>query len=159
MNKLQFSNKKTLKLTNVLQCRIYFDEEGFDFNAAIEKMQSLIKVKGAIQIGPLIQHTKTYMNESNELDMEIVLMMQCNNYIHKLEEPYSMESVIRVQDCMYCRYTGPEEKMKFAYDKIGVEAFEANEHLADENYTIFLDRNFEDETITSDIFVPRATVI
>ena len=38
--------------------------------------------------------------------MEIILMLQCNNFIHKLEEPYGMDSVIRVTDCMYCRYQG-----------------------------------------------------
>ena len=51
-------------------------------------------------------------------------MRQANNFIHNVEAPYTMESVLRVRNCMYARYTGPEEKLKLAYDKINVTAFE-----------------------------------
>ena len=121
----------------------------------IEQMQQYIKIKGATQIGPLIQCSRVYMNENNELDMEIILMLQCNNYIHNVEPPYSMESVIRVPNCMYCRYIGPEDKLKFAYDKIHLEAFENDIELEDCSYTIFVDRNEEEETIVADVFIPR----
>ncbi len=67
-----------------------------------------------------------------------------------------MEAVIRVTDCMYCRYHGPEEKMKFAYDKIGVEAFENDIELNGENYTIMVDQNEEDETIRAVSFLTRS---
>ena len=73
MKKLQFNENKTLKLTNVLKYKILLDEENFDFNVAIEQMQSYIKTKGAMQVGPLIQYTRTFINESGELDMEIVI--------------------------------------------------------------------------------------
>ncbi len=85
MGKIQFNENKTLKLTNVLKYKILLDEEDFDFNVAIEQMQSYIKTKGAMQIGPLIQYTRTFLNENNELDMEIIMMLQCNNYIHNVE--------------------------------------------------------------------------
>lgn len=55
MNKLQFHNNKVLKLTNVLKYKILIDEESFDLNVAIEQMQSYIKIKGAMQVGLLIQ--------------------------------------------------------------------------------------------------------
>lgn len=55
MNKLQFHNKKVLKLTNVLKYKILIDEESFGFNVVIEQMQSYIKIKGAMQVGLLIQ--------------------------------------------------------------------------------------------------------
>ena len=155
MNKFQFNGNKVLKLTNVLKYKILLDDESFDFNVAIEQMQSYIKTKGAMQIGPLIQYTRTFLNENGELDMEIVLMLQCNNYIHNVEPPYSMESVIRVPNCMYCRYIGPEDKLKFAYDKIHLEAFENDIELEDCSYTIFVDRKDEDETIVADVFIPR----
>lgn len=156
MSKLQFSENKTLKLTNVLKCKILIGEEDFDFNVAIEQMQTYIKTKGAIQIGPLIQYTKTFINEDNEVDMEIVLMLQCNNYIHKVEQPYSMEAVIRVPDALYCRYMGPETLMKFAYDKINLEAFENDIKLEDYNYTIFVNNNPEEDMIIAEVFFPRA---
>ena len=156
MNKITTNQSKAIKLTNTLKYKCLLNEEDFDFNIAIEKMQSYIKVKAATQIGPLIQHTRAYINENNELDMEMIMMLQCNNYIHSVEEPYSMESVLRVADCMYCRYIGPEDKLKFAYDKLNLEAFENNIQLKGESYTIFVDRNEEENTIIADVFMPRA---
>lgn len=156
MNKLQFHNKKVLKLTNVLKYKILIDEESFDFNVAIEQMQSYIKIKGAMQVGPLIQYTKTFINDAGELDMEIIMMLQCNNYINNVEQPYAMESVVRVPNAMYCRYNGPEEKLKFAYDKIQLEAFENDIQLNGDSYTIFVDRDEENETITADVFMERS---
>ena len=155
MNKLQFKENKILKLINVLRYKAQIEQEDFDFNVMIEQMKSYIKIKGVTQVGPLIQYTKTFMNDNGELDMEIILMLQCNNYIHNVESPYSMESVIRVPNCMYCRYIGPEDKLKFAYDKIHLEAFENDIELEDCSYTIFVDRNEEDETIVADVFIPR----
>ena len=156
MSKLQFNENKTLKLTNVLKYKILLGEEDFDLNVVIEQMQSYIKTKGSIQIGPLIQYTKTFVNENNELDMEIYLMLQCNNFIHSVEQPYSMESIIRVQNAMYCRYHGSEQTLKFAYDKINLEAFENDIKVADYNYTIFVDNNPEEDIMTADVFIPRA---
>ena len=156
MNKLQFNESKTLKLTNVLKYKILVNEEDFDFNVAIEQMQTYIKTKGAMQVGPLIQYTRTFLNENNELDMEVIMMLQCNNYIHTVEAPYSMESVIRVPDAMYCRYTGPEMTLKFAYDKINLEAFEQDIKLANYSYMIFVDNNVEEEIMIADVFVPKA---
>lgn len=155
MSKLQFNENKVLKLQNVLICKLDLTDENMNFNIIVEKMQSYIKVKGAVQIGPLIQHTETYVNEKEELDMEISLMLQCNNYIHSVEEPYRMESVIRVPDCMYCRYIGPEEKMKFSYDKINLEAFENDIELSGKSYTVFVDQNAEEGTIVADVFMPK----
>lgn len=156
MRKIDFNINKTLKLSNALKYKVLLGDDNFDLGVAIEQMQSYIRTKGAMQIGPLIQYTRTFINDNNELDMEIVLMLQCNNYIHSVEQPYSMESIIRVPDAMYCRYTGPESKLKFAYDKINLEAFEADIELADCNYTVFVGNNPEEETIVADVFIPRA---
>ena len=156
MGKLQFSENKTLKLTNVLKYNMLINEEDFDFNVAIMQMQSYIKTKGAMQVGPLIQYTRTFLNENNELDMEIVMMLQCNNFIHSVEHPYSMEAVIRVPDAMYCRYTGAENTLKFAYDKINLEAFENDIKLGECSYTIFVDKNEEEDIMIADVFIPKA---
>ena len=155
MSKISFNNHKVLKICNVLMAELIIKDGDFNLDMSIEQMQSYIKIKGATQIGPLIQYSKVFTNENNELDMKILLLLQCNNYIHNVEPPYSMESVIRVANCMYCRYIGPEDKLKFAYDKIHLEAFENDIELEDCSYTIFVDRNEEDETIVADVFIPR----
>lgn len=144
MSKLQINQNKILKLQNVLFCKVNLEEEEMDFNIIVEKMQSYIKVKGAMQIGPLIQHTKPFVNNEEELDVELNLLLQCNNFIHNVKKPYRMESIIRVQNCMYCHYSGPEEKLKFAYDKINLEAFENDIELTGESYTVFVDQNEEE---------------
>lgn len=155
MKKISECQIRTLKLSNVLIYPVSFGNAEFDISVLIEQMQSKIQTKGACQIGPLIQYTRVNVDENNELNMEIYIMLQCNNYIHNVEPPYSMESVIRVPNCMYCRYIGPEDKLKFAYDKIHLEAFENDIELEDCSYTIFVDRNEEDETIVADVFIPR----
>ncbi len=155
MGKLQFNTSKILKLQNVLKSKIDLENQDMDLAVLVEKMQSYIKVKGAVQIGPLIQQTRTFVNEEEELYMEIILMLQCNHFINSVEKPYSMESVLRVTDCMYCRYMGPEEQLKIAYDKINVEAFENDIELEGESYTVFVDENEEEGTIVADVFVPK----
>ncbi len=156
MSKIQLNSNKILKLQNVLIAKVDFSEKKMDINLFIEKMQSYIKVNGAMQIGPLIQNTKTIINKEQELDVEVTLLLQCNNYIHNVEQPYYMESVIRISNCMYCRYIGPEEKLKFAYDKINLEAFENDIELTGESYTVFVDQNEEEGTIVADVFMPKA---
>ena len=156
MNKLQYHSNKVLKLTNVLKYKLLINEEDFNFNATIEQMQSYIKTKGATQIGPLIQYTRTFMNENGKLDMNIIMMLQCNNYIHNVEPPYAMESVIRVPNALYCRYTGPESKLGLAYEKINIEAFEQDIILASCSYTIFVENKPEKGIMIADVFVPRA---
>ena len=76
MNKIQFNQSKILKLTNVLKNTLLLNDENFNLNVVIEQMQSYIKTKGATQIGPLIQYTRVFTNENNEVEMEIVLMSQ-----------------------------------------------------------------------------------
>ncbi len=154
MSKLNFNNNKTLKLTNVLKYRILVVDDEIDFNVIVEQMQSFIRAKGAMQVGPLIQYSKSYTNDDGQLDVEITMMLQCNNYIHNVESPYSMEAVIRVPNAMYCRYNGPETKLKYAYDKIQLEAFENDVELDDCNYTIYVAKDELEETIMADVFMP-----
>ena len=156
VNKLIFNQSKTLKIINALKYKILINEKNFDFNIAIEQMQSYIRTKGGMQIGPLIQYARTFIDEEGAIDMDVIMMLQCNNYIHSVDRPYSMESVLRVPNCMYCRYVGPEDKLKFAYDKIQLEAFENNIPLKGDSYTIFVDRDEENDTITADVFMERA---
>lgn len=156
MSKLQYHDNRTLKLTNVLKYRIILEKKDVDFDIIIRQMQIYIKTKGAIQVGPLIQYTKSIVNENGELNIEIIMMLQCNHYIHNVEFPYSMESIIRIPNALYCKYNGPEKYVKFAHDKIQLEAFENEIPLKGDSYTIFVDQNEEEETIIADVFMERA---
>lgn len=146
--------EKALKLINVLCFHMDIASLHVNMNLQIEKVQNYIKTKGAKQIGPMIQYTRTYVNEKNEIDIEIIYMLQCNTMLHDVEHPYTMETEIRVPNCMYIHYVGSGEKLKFAYDKIALEAFELGVKLADENYTVFIDDSNEEEGLVADVFVP-----
>lgn len=159
MKKLQFHENKVLKLTNVLEYKILLDADKLDFNIAVEQMQSYIRTKGIMQIGPLIQYTRTCINSDNELEVELVLMLQCSDFIHNVEAPFSMKDVIRVPNALYCRYTGPDSCLKFAYDKINLEAFENDIVTENCNYTVFLKNDIHDDVIIADVFVPRADAL
>ena len=153
-NKIQLSNNKVIKLTNVIIREINIQDTD-DFYKLVLHMENYIKSKGATPIGPLIQKTEYSVNEEGQLDIKVYLMRQANNFIHNVEAPYTMESVLRVRNCMYARYTGPEEKLKLAYDKINVAAFEEDIELSNSNYTIFVDK--QDDNIVADIFVEKKT--
>lgn len=151
-NSINVSRNKVLKLTNVL-IRSLSVEESVPFDVIVNKMENYIKAKGCFPVGPLIQRTVCDMKDNDLFDINVYIMIQSNNFIHNVEEPYRMESLIRVRNCMYARYIGPEEKLKFAYDKINVTAFEEDIELSNENYTIFVDQ--QDDNIVADVFVEK----
>ena len=137
---------------NVLSLEIELNQD-FDLGTTVVKMDNYLKSKGAMPIGPLIQRTVYSINEDQQLEIHAYLMRQTNNFIHNIEAPYKMEPVIRVRNCMYAHYVGPEEKLKLAYDKINVTAFEEDITVANENYTIFIEK--QDDNIVADIFVEK----
>lgn len=152
MNEITISNNKTLKLTNALSLEVNMSETQ-DMSAVVLKMENYLKTKGAMPIGPLIQKTVYNVSEQGELDIHVIFIRQSNNFIHNVEEPYKMDSQLRIQNCMYAHYVGPEEKLKLAFDKINVTAFENEINLSNENYTIFV--NKQDDDIIADIFAEK----
>lgn len=153
MPKLEVSYNKTLKLTNA--CIVQITSEEFEeMYTAAERMDNYIKSKGALPIGPLVQYSDTTVNEEGELDIVIKFIRQANNYINHLEPPYTMESILRIKDCMYVRYSGDESKMKFAYDKINLTAYEEDIKLKGGSYTVFVDGD-DDGNVTADVFMEK----
>jgi hypothetical protein len=149
---LNISYNKVLKLTNVLIRNIKEDE--FDkIDQIAHMMESYIKSKAAQLIGPLIQYTKGVVGEDGQPQVELNLLYQANNYIHEVEAPYIIQSVIRITGCMYVRFIGEESKIKFAYDKIGVVAYEEDIELKGDSYTVFVKNN--DGQLTADIFMEK----
>ncbi|NLD49587.1 MAG: hypothetical protein GX660_20765 [Clostridiaceae bacterium] len=151
--KIQIGYNKTLKLTNVLIKEINL-KESEDLEKEVLQMENYLKNKGVQPIGPLIQYTEVESSEIDEFKLAIKIFRQSNTYIHNIEAPYKMEPVIRVKNCMYARYTGEESKLKFAYDKINLTAFEEDIPLKGDSYTIFVAQN--DDGITADVFMERA---
>ena len=154
MNKIEISNNKTLKLTNVLTCNVDIEGEE-NILTVVSKMDNYIKSKGALPIGPLIQKNEFSIDHEGKITFSIFLMRQANNFIHSVAEPYTINSVVKIQNCMYAHYLGPEEKIQLAYDKLNVTAFEEDIELSNENYTISVDQH--EDNIVADIFVEKKT--
>ena len=151
-NKIQINYNKVLKLTNVLINYVDLKEsKGLD--KEVLQMENCLKNKGAQPIGPLIQYTEVE-GTGADVKVNVKLMRQSNTFIHNIEAPYKMESVIRVKNCIYARYTGEESKLKFAYDKINLIAFEEDIPLKGDSYTIFVNSN--EDGIIADVFMERA---
>lgn len=143
----------TLKLNNAVICKLE-NGEFSSFVRTLEQLENYIKSKGYMPIGPLIQYSSSKINENGELDITVKLIRQSSQFINHVEEPYKCQSVLRVKNCMYVRYTGPESMLKFAYDKINLTAFEEDIKLKGDSYTIFV--NQIDDNIVADIFMERA---
>ena len=153
MNKLiEISNNKTLKLSNVLIKEVNV-KDGDDYDTIVLQMENYVKSKGTLPIGPLIQKTSYSVNEDGQVELHVFLLRQASNYIHSIESPYKMESVLKVQNCMYAHFVGTEENLRIAHDKINVTAYENNIQLNNENYTVYVDQ--QDDNIVADIFVEK----
>ena len=160
---IQISMNKSLRLDNVLVNDIVIidfnaDEidavEDYQFFTVVEKMKNEIAVKGAKQIGPLIRYSWAG-DDDGGAKIQIGLMLQADRYIDNINTPYRMETAVHVKNCLYTRFTGLEEDIHFAYQKIAVTAYEEDIKLKGSSYTVFLDSN-DDGTITADIFMERA---
>lgn len=153
MSKLDVQIKKVLKLSNAVTMELSASDFA-DVGIAVEKLESFIKTKGCVPIGPLIQYSNARIDENGELDVALKLIRQSSGFINHVEEPYKCEPVVRVKNCMYVRYTGPETMLKFAYDKINLTAFEEDIKLKGDSYTVFV--NQVDDDIIADVFMERA---
>lgn len=153
MPKLEVSYQKTLKLSNVLMVKMTA-EDMQDMTFA-EKMENYIKSKGYQPIGPLVQYTGVEQGENGEQELVIRMLRQANGYINHTEPPYTMEAVLRVPDCLYLRFIGPQEKLSIAYDKLSVYAYEEDIPLTGNSYTVFVNQ-LENEDIVADVFMEKA---
>ena len=156
MKKLELAWNKTLKLTNYLSCQVNASNinDVDEVNSFMRHLNHIIRINGAKQIGPLIQHTK--LNQDELKVPELFLGVQCNKILENIGKQYIMEKEVYIKNCIYCRYIGPENKQNFAYEKILLEAFERDILLNGNIYTIVVDQN--DELIITDVFMERANI-
>ena len=158
---IEISRNKNLRLENVL-IKEFIDfssliEENhcgeISLNLEVEKMENEIKVRGANQVGPLIQYSEMEKGQEDP-QIKIKLMLQSDCFITNIKHPYEMQSVIQVKNCMYTRFIGSEEKLYLAYQKIEIDAYENDIKLKGSSYTIFLDSK-EDGMIVADRFMEK----
>jgi len=152
IEKIMVRENKTLKLKNVL-IREVSENELIDIERISYMMDSYIKSKGATTIGPMINYSGFETDENGEAKIKIKLMVQLKNLIHKVEQPYSIKPQIRITNCLFARFTEKEENLQYAYQKLGVYAFENDIKLKGDSYTVFVKQ--EEENIVADVFMER----
>lgn len=152
MPTLQVSTK-SLKLTNAVIASI--SPVDLQDMAFVEKMENYIKSKGYQPLGPIIQYTGVRQNDSGEAEMVVQILRQATGYINHIEPPYSIEAVFRVPKCLYVRYTGPEDKLTVAYNKLNVVSFEEDVPVTGNTYTVFVNQ-LDDGDIVADVFMEIA---
>lgn len=150
IEKIAIRENKTLKLNNVL-IREISENELIDINKISYMMDSYIKSKGNSTIGPMINYSTVEVDESGQAKVIIKLMVQLKNPIYNVEKPYELNTQLRVTNCLFARYTEKEENLQFAYQKLGVYAFENNIKLKGDSYTVFVKQ--EEENIVADVFM------
>ncbi len=154
MKKITFSPDKSMRLNNVIGFEAQVDNPKFDMEMMLLKMQSYVKTRGTNQVGPLVQHMRLNTTEQGSIQVREEFLFQCSDFISDPEPPfYSLESVA-VKNAMYSRFVGPQEKLKFAFDKIYLEAFEDDIELNGENYVVFVNNEDPDHRMI-DVFVPK----
>ena len=146
------SYNKILKLSNIVSINVEKNDL-VDFKKSVEQLDNYIKSKGSQPIGPLVQKTQVVTDDNGEKNINVSLLRQSNNFLVHVESPYSIESVIKIKDCMYVRYMGPENKANIAVDKINVQAFEDGIELCNEVYVVFLGESEDYSTV--DVFVAK----
>lgn len=152
MNKIELNYDKSLKLTNAVTVEIDTQQ---DENLALvaDKLDNYIKAKGYMPVGPLIQYCGIKDDRENGAEVVMKFIRQSSQFINHTDEPYSCSSFLRVKNCMYARYIGPEESFHFAYDKINLAAFEDNIKLIGDSYTIYVNETADDVII--DVFMEK----
>lgn len=149
---LAIKENKELKLTNILTKDIQEDDYKYILKS-IELMETYIKSKGAQPIGALIQYTSVEISESGEPKVTVKLMRQVSTFIDNVEPLYTMEPLLRVKNCLFVRFMGEESKLKSAYDKLQLYAYEKDIELKGNCYTIFVEQN--EDTLVADIFMEQ----
>lgn len=150
IEKIAIRENKTLKLNNLL-IREVSENELIDINKISYMMDSYIKSKGNSTIGPMINYSTVEVDESGQAKIIIKLMVQLKNPIYNVEKPYELKEQLRVTNCLFARFTEKEENLQFAYQKLGVYAFENDIKLKGDSYTVFVKQ--EEENIVADVFM------
>lgn len=143
--KIKVQKNKTLKLINTLTVDICTHELEALF-LKVQQMENYIKVNGRKTIGPIVQYTRI-----GEENLETKIILQIDKNIEKLDSIYKYKEVLKVNNCLYCRYNGTNDKLDMAYSKLKVVAFEEDINLTGVVYTVYL--NEDEENTVVDIFM------
>lgn len=147
--KIIIRENKILKLTNVL-IREIKEHEVDKIPQIYYLVDNYVKAKKNSIVGPMINYSRTVINYSGQAEVKLELMVQLKEPFEE-EDEYRFRPMIRVENCLFARFVEREDKLQYAYQKLGVYAFENDIDLKDDCYTVFVKK--ENENVAVDIFI------
>lgn len=139
-------NDKTLKLTNVvaIESTEYQDDE----NTLVQ----FVDRHSLKTVGPLVYYNSAFLDSDGEVSIVRRTMTQVGTLPTINTSHINIYKNITVENCLFARFKGREEDLKYAFSKIELHAYEENLQLKGDSYTILLESN-EQGDITADIFM------
>jgi hypothetical protein len=153
MPKIEFREKKILKLTNILSRKVP-EKELFSQDKQIAMLRNWLKAKGYETQGPLIIYSAGIkgvgMDNKPIIDSRIMIQLKTDKV--RLEIPYRFDQEKRIENCLFARFNDDTDKLQFATQKLTLYAYENDIELTGETYIIILEK--EDSNILADVFMP-----
>ncbi|MDR3216687.1 MAG: hypothetical protein LBT55_04650 [Clostridiaceae bacterium] len=158
MSTIEFRERKTLKLINVLSRKVPASEF-MSQEKQIIMLDNWIKAKGYETQGPLIMYSTgiTGVDAEGKPIIDSRIMMQLKNESVRLEIPYRFEKELRVENCLFARFNGDSEKFQFAVNKLTLFAYENDVELTGETYSVLIKQ--EEKSLLADVFMPVKGIV
>ena len=153
MPKIEFRDKKTLKLANVLSRKVP-EKELFSQNKQIHMLDNWLRAKGYQTVGPLVMYSSGVkgVNADSAPIIDSRIMIQLTTDKVRLELPYRFEKEIRIENCLLARFDDNIEKIQFATMKLQVYAYENDLEPTGETYMVIIDQ--QENKALIDVFMP-----
>jgi hypothetical protein len=156
MQKLQFSDRKSLSLKNVIS-KEYVPSNGSEDKKHFDMLNTFAKSKQIETFGPPIVYTSGTIGI--DIDGKPIVknkvMLQCKSpLLTRVSPPYNYEGNINVVDTLYVRFHDKLEKLIYSNYKMLLFAYENDINLEGGVYSIVIDEDKKTNRITVDLFMP-----
>lgn len=149
MTEIKVQSEKFLILNDSVSIML---NDNAETDVLIGSSISKLKAYGISIRGPPIVWVGMKITESIVF-LERKLFLQCTGNLSKIPAGFERKDTVKIGPCIYARFIGREENLRYAFEKASVYAFENEIDLKKENYTVYLEK--DDISATIDIFIPH----
>ena len=147
MTDIEIVENKNVTFRNVLS-RVLESTNEESIQKSARMFESYLKREKLQPYGPLIiRTTNKLIGRENVQSSE--MLAQLREPPSEVENPYSFEPIVRIENCLMARYIGPQDHMQMAYAKMQVYAFEKQLDLGPVTYSVLTP---DGEEFMADIF-------
>ncbi|MDR3021968.1 MAG: biotin/lipoyl-binding protein, partial [Clostridiales bacterium] len=152
MHNLILSENKVLILSNVISRNIP-EKEITHQDKQLAILQNWIKAKGYQTKGPVVLYSsgiKGNRNDGNPI-VDSKILIQLKNENIRIEYPYQFKQQIRIENCLFVKFSDKVENAQFATMKMRVYAYENDLDLTGETYSVLIEE--KDKSMSADLFM------